>query len=170
MTALDLIALLELRPLPVEGGYYRETWRSSQRVPVSREGGRAISGRSAGTAIYYLLTDDPDSFSALHRLPIDELYHFYQGDAVEQVRLYPDGRDEVVVLGPNLAAGQSVQSVVPAGVWQGTRLQAGGRWALLGTTMAPGFDAADYEPASRSILTARYPAAAALIRALTRRG
>jgi uncharacterized protein len=151
VTAEDIIRLLDLAPLPVEGGYYRETWRSS-----------------AGTAIYYLLTAAPDSFSALHRLPIDEVFHFYVGDPIEQLRLHRDGRVEPVVMGGDLAAGQVVQSVVPAGVWQGARLRAGGRFALMGTTMAPGFEPQHYEAGERAALIERYPSAAALITALTR--
>ena len=79
-----------------------------------------------GTAIYYLVTDAADGFSALHRLPTDEVYHFYLGDPVEQLLLHPDGRSEVVMLGPDLAAGQHVQHVAPRDAWQGTRLRDGG--------------------------------------------
>jgi uncharacterized protein len=151
VTADDIIHLLGLAPLPVEGGYYRETWRSS-----------------AGTAIYYLLTSSADSFSAMHRLPIDEVFHFYLGDAVEQLRLHPDGRTDTVVIGADLARGQVVQTVVPAGVWQGSRLRAGGRFALMGTTMAPGFEPRHYEAGARAELIGRYPSATAMITSLTR--
>ncbi len=151
MTARDIIDALHLVPLPIEGGYYRETWRSD-----------------AGSAIYYLLTDEPDSFSALHRLPTDEVYHFYLGDPVEQWRLHPHGQVERVVLGSSIRAGQHVQSVAPAGVWQGSRLCAGGRVALLGTTMAPGFDARGYEHGDRTALLDAFPQAADVIHALTR--
>ena len=98
----------------------------------------------------------------------DEVYHFYLGDPVEQLLLHPDGRSEVVMLGPDLAAGQRVQHVAPRDTWQGTRLRDGGTWALLGTTMAPGFDAADYEAGDRAALCAAYPHEAARIVALTR--
>lgn len=152
LTAARLIELLGLEPLPVEGGHYRETWRSP-----------------AGSAIYYLLTDEPDSFSALHRLPTDEVYHFYLGDPVEMLMLQEGGRMENVTLGPDVAAGQRVQHVVPRGVWQGSRLRAGGRFALLGTTMAPGFVPQDYECGVRDALVAAYPSAAEAIRRLTRR-
>jgi len=151
LTAARLIELLRLEPLPVEGGHFRQTWRSD-----------------AGTAIYYLLSDDPDSFSAMHRLPTDEIYHFYLGDPVEMLLLHPDGRTENLTLGPDLLNGQHVQCVVPHGAWQGSRLRDGGRFALLGTTMAPGFDPSGYEGGSRERLIAEYPAAAAAVRRLTR--
>src|SRR5947209_730779 len=136
LTADQLVALLGLRPQPVEGGYYRETHRAALTLP---------GGKTASTAIYYLLT--PDTVSALHRLPADEVYHFYLGDPVELLLLGPEpGAGRVVVLGPDLLGGQCVQAVVPAGVWQGSALRPGGAFALLGTTMAPGFEFADYEP------------------------
>jgi uncharacterized protein len=153
VTADEIIQLLDLAPLPIEGGYYRETWRSD-----------------AGTAIFYLLTGQRDSFSAMHRLPTDEIFHFYVGDPVEQLRLHSDGRTELVVMGPALDAGHHVQTVVPGGVWQGSRLRPGGRFALMGTTMAPGFEPQHYEAGGRADLVREYPAAAELIEQLTRPG
>jgi predicted cupin superfamily sugar epimerase len=168
LTAEFLIDALGLSPLPLEGGWFRQTWVADGELP--REALPARYGRSkpAGTAIYYLLTGDPDSFSALHRLPTDEVYHFYLGDPVEQLLLHPDGRGEIVVLGSDLAAGERVQHVAPHGSWQGSRLRDGGRVALMGTTMAPGFHVEDYEGGDRAALTVRYPAFAVMIRALTR--
>lgn len=149
MQAEELIRFLNLQPLPQEGGWYRETYRSAQ--PFS------TAGRSAGTAIYYLLT--PDTFSALHRLPTDEVFHFYLGDPVDMLQLGPAPEDggRIITLGPDLFAGQQVQTVVPAGVWQGSILRAGGAFALMGTTMAPGFDFADYEAADRDALMKQFP-------------
>jgi hypothetical protein len=168
MTAEEVIRALGLAPLPVEGGYYRETWRSSDVLAARALDARYGGDKPAGTAIYYLLTDDPDSFSALHRLPTDEVYHFYLGDPVHQWRVHPDGRVEQVVLGPSILDGQVVQSVAPRGVWQGSRLCPGGRFALLGTTMAPGFDPGDYEPGVRRTLVEAFPAARDIVIALTR--
>lgn len=141
----DLIAALDLKPHP-EGGYYRETYRSNK---VAGEPVRALS-----TAIYYLLV--PDTFSELHRLTADEIFHFYLGDTVEMLQLFEDGSSNVVKLGQNLAAGEQLQVVLPAGVWFGSRLVAGGSFALMGTTVAPGFDFADYERGSRAELIAQY--------------
>ncbi|GIW79322.1 MAG: cupin [Gemmatales bacterium] len=165
MTAEEIMHLLNLKPLPLEGGYYRETYRSAD-VLAAGTLERFAKAKAVCTAIYYLLT--PETFSALHRLPTDEVYHFYLGDAVELVQLLPDGKLETVTLGPDLANGQQVQAVVPRGVWQGSRLRAGGRFALMGTTMAPGFDFDDYEPGEREKLLVHYPGASDWIEALTR--
>jgi predicted cupin superfamily sugar epimerase len=160
-SAHELIELLGLVPLPREGGFYRETYRSTLRVPgLTPEG----PDKSAGTAIYYLLT--PDTCSALHRLPTDEVYHFYLGDPVRLLMLGFDG-GRVVELGTDLRSGQRPQVVVPAGVWQGSCLAPGGGVALLGTTMAPGFDFSDYEPGDRATLSRAHPGFADLIRRLT---
>lgn len=170
MTARQLIEHLKLVPLPVEGGYFRQTYRSEETLARSALPGRYGSERAFGTAIYYLLSDELDCFSALHRLPTEEVYHFYLGNPVELLLLQADGRSARVELGQDLLAGQRVQFVVPRGVWQGSRLQAGGQWALLGTTMAPGYDPSDYEGGEREELIRRYPREAELIRALTRVG
>lgn len=164
MTADDVIALLKLEPHPVEGGFFRETYRSAATLPgeVLPDHGR---DRSASTAIYYLLT--PKTVSALHRLPGDEVFHFYLGDPVTMLQLWPDGSTKTVTIGNDLANGHQPQLVVPAGVWQGSVLQDGGTFALLGATMAPGFDFADYVAGLRDELTARYPEAKGMIGRLT---
>lgn len=155
MTAEEVIAALGLRPLPLEGGYFRETYRSAGRGP---------DGKSAGTAIYYLLT--PDTCSLLHRLPTDEVYHFYLGDAVELLLLGRDG-GKIVKLGNRLEEGEVPQLVVAAGVWQGSSLKSGGKFALMGTTMAPGFEFTEWEGGVRGSLQAAHPAFAERIRLLT---
>ena len=159
MTADEVIAHLELQPHPVEGGFFRETYRSPETLP------RAGAMRSVSTAIYYLLT--PKTVSALHRLPGDEVFHFYAGDPVRMLQLWPDGSTRTLTLGTELKAGQVPQLVVPGGVWQGSVLIEGGLWALLGATMAPGFDYADYASGDRAGLAARYPAEAKMIGRLT---
>jgi predicted cupin superfamily sugar epimerase len=168
LTADRLIELLDLRPLRPEGGYFRQTYLSDETIGAEALPGRYGRAKPFGAAIYYLLTDDPDSFSALHGLPTEEIYHFYLGDPVELLMLHPDGRGEPVILGHDLLNGQRVQHVVPRGVWQGSRLVHGGRVALMGTTMAPGYDEQDYTPGVREELIARYPTQADRIRALTR--
>jgi uncharacterized protein len=159
MTAEEVIDLLRLQPHPVEGGYFRETYRSAESL------WRVGTERSVSTAIYYLLT--PQTVSAMHRLPGDEVFHFYLGDPVRMLQLWPDGSTRTLTLGTDMNAGQVPQLVVPGGVWQGSVLVEGGRFALLGATMAPGFDYADYEAGERGELTARYPAVAATIERLT---
>jgi len=160
-----LIELLGLVPLPIEGGYFRQTYVADQRVSRTALSGRYTHDKPFGSAIYYLLHDD--HFSAMHRLLTDEIYHFYLGDPVEMLLLYPDGSHAVQRLGPDLEAGQQVQFTVPAGVWQGAHVLAGGRYALLGTTMAPAYDPSDFELGDRPALIGQYPAIATLITALT---
>lgn len=161
MTAEDLIRQLKLEPHPAEGGYFVETYRSL--LPIPAHG----SMRAASTCIFYLLT--PDTCSALHRLASDEIFHFYLGDPVEMLLLHPDGRGEEIVLGQDLTAGQRLQVVVPLGVWQGARLRDGGRYALMGCTVAPGFDYRDYEHGRPATLAAQYPAWHKQIERLSRR-
>jgi hypothetical protein len=160
MTADEIKSLLNLEPHPIEGGHFRRTYTSAGTLELPR------GTRSIGTAIYYLL--EPGTFSEMHVLDSDEMFHFYLGDPVEMLQLHPDGSSATYILGPNLAAGQHVQLTVPAGVWQGTRLIGNGNVALLGCTVTPGFDFADYRNASYEELAAKWPAEASRIKALTR--
>lgn len=125
-------------------------------------------GRSLSSAIIALVTDDPATFSDMHRLPTDELWLFHLGDPIELLLLHPDGRDELVILGPDVLDGQEIQHVVPAGTWMGARLRAGGEYGVWGNTMAPGYALSDFEGATASDLIARWPHRADLIAALTR--
>jgi predicted cupin superfamily sugar epimerase len=168
LTAEKLIELLDLKPLPMEGGFFRETYRAEETFSPAQLPARYPSARSFSTAIYYLLTSAPGCFSALHRVASDEVFHFYVGDAVEMLLLNPEGTWQRVELGNDLLRGERPQLVVPRGVWQGARVAAGGSFALLGTTVAPGFDAEDFELGAREELLRRYPQAAELIAALTR--
>lgn len=104
----------------------------------------------------------------MHRLPTDEIWHFYLGDPVELLLLYPDGRDELVTLGQDLVSGQYVQFVVPAGVWMGARLRLGGEYGLFGNTMSPGFTLEDFELPDTRALIHQFSHRADLIRAMTR--
>ncbi|MCZ7545509.1 MAG: cupin domain-containing protein [Anaerolineae bacterium] len=165
MTADDIIKLLKLIPLPGEGGLYGESYRASEVIPRHALPSRYTSDKEFATAMYYLLT--PDTFSALHRLPTDEVYHFYLGDPVEMLQLHPDGGSEVITLGPRIAQGQRVQTVVRRGVWQGSYLTDGGAFALLGTTVAPAYDFSDYVGGERAALVAQYSDRADLITRLT---
>ena len=141
LSAQEVIEYLGLRPLEGEGGYYRETWSMPGEPP---------GPDPQGTAIIYLVTRE--SWSALHRLSYDEVFHFYLGDPCQMVMAREPGEFEELTLGPAITAGQRVQHVVPAGWWQGTQLAQGGRWALLGTTMAPGFRPDIFELADASML------------------
>ncbi|WP_030991164.1 cupin domain-containing protein [Streptomyces sp. NRRL WC-3744] len=152
----ELIAHYDLEPIPREGGLFRRTWAGPTRP----------DGRPEGSAIVALLT--ADDFSALHRLPFAETWHFYLGDPLQLLLLAPDGTTRTPVLGPGLRAGQHLQLTVPARTWMGARVAAGGAWTFFGCTMAPGFTYPDYEHGDAADLTARYPAEAALITRLCR--
>lgn len=166
MTADELKARLNLAPHPREGGYFIQTWKSAETIPKSALDAHYSGDRAAGTAIYYLL--EPGTFSEMHRLVSDEVFHFYLGDPVEMLQLWPDGSSGTVILGSDLTAGMTVQTVVAKNVWQGSRLMPGGRLALLGCTVSPGFDYADYEAAGREELIRGWPKERALIEVLTR--
>ncbi|MFD7815357.1 cupin domain-containing protein [Streptomyces sp. NPDC059785] len=166
MTPEDLVAHYGLEPIPREGGRFRQTWAGPERR----------DGRPEGTAIVALLTSAPDDFSALHRLPADETWHFYLGAPLDMLLLLPDGATRTVVLGPDVFAGQHIQYTVPAGTWMGARVaQSGasgeggaGAWSFFGCTMAPGFIPEGYEHGVAAELIARYPDAAAHITELSR--
>ena len=140
-----------MTPLPVEATFFVNTYRSA----VELESGGPIG--SAGIGLY---CDDPPSRSLFHRLEFDEVWHFYGGDPIRLVLLHPDGRDQEVVLGGDVLAGQHVQYVIPARVWQAGELVPGGAWGLFGCTMAPGFTSACFEGGRIDDLAAAYPARA----------
>ncbi|HTU81901.1 MAG TPA: cupin domain-containing protein [Candidatus Acidoferrales bacterium] len=151
--ALRLIQALDLRPHP-EGGFFRETYRCE----------RALQDRSLCTAIYFLVT--AHNPSRMHRVASDEIWHFYCGDALEMLQL-DETSSRTLLVGPNVEAGERPQALVPAGVWQGVRVTPGGTFALVGATVSPGFDFADFEMGERAALIAAHPEQAALIEALT---
>lgn len=162
MTARDIIQALGLEPHP-ERGFYRETYRAPAQVHSPAHG----ATRAASTAIYFLITaHQPATF--LHRLASDEVFHLYDGGPLEILRLFPDGTWDVAVLGRDLGAGERPQIVIPAGTWFGTELRAGVSHCLVGCTVAPGFEFADFDLAQGPELEARYPAAADRIRRMSR--
>lgn len=162
-SAAEVVAVLGLEPLDQEGGYFRRTLEAPLYVRPDGEGDTRLRAYSA---IYSLFT--PDDFSALHVLDRDEIWCWHAGDALESLRLHPDGSGEWVTLGPDLAAGQQLQNVVPAQDWQGTRLAPGGRWALVSCIVAPEFVWDSFVLADRAELTVGYPDWADGIAALTR--
>jgi predicted cupin superfamily sugar epimerase len=162
-TAEDLIRRLNLQPHPKEGGFFHETYRCDESptgLPT-----RYVGPRVLGTCIYYLLT--PNTFSALHRLASDEIFHFYLGDPVRMLQLAPDGSGRTLILGSDVLHEQEPQVIVPRDVWQGSLLEPGGKFALLGCTVAPGFEYVDYEHGDRAELTRSYPQFEEWIRRLT---
>jgi predicted cupin superfamily sugar epimerase len=167
ISAEEIIEYLGMKPHPEEGGYFAETYRSDEVIPKNALPHRYGYKRSFATAIFYLLTSD--TFSALHRLESDEIFHFYLGDPVTMLQLRPDGSTLVLTLGQDIFDGQQLQVVVPHGSWQGAFLNEGGSFALLGCTVAPGFDYNDYETGSRGDLIKEYPEQHELIARLTPR-
>ncbi len=156
-TAAEVARLLRLEPLAEEGGYFRRTAESALILP---------GGQRAWSAIYSLIT--PEGFSAMHRLATDEIWCFHAGDPLESLRLRPAGDGDWVKLGLNVAAGEHPQDVVPAQVWQGTRLAPGGRWALASCVVVPEFVWTDFALGERAALSAAWPGFAEGILALTR--
>jgi hypothetical protein len=166
MTADEVKKILGLKPHPCEGGFYRRTYESGERVePSAFAQGRYDGPRFTGTAIYYLL--EPGTFSEMHRLRSDEIFHFYAGDAVEMLQLHDGGRGEIIRIGNRLDQHERPQVLAPRNIWQGSRLVPGGDWALLGCTVSPGFEFEDYETGVRSALCAGWPEFAGLIHSLT---
>jgi len=183
--AQRIVDLLGLVPLPDEGGYFRETYRSGEKIPSQALPGRYESrdcGRSHSTQIYFLLA--PGVVSLMHLVQSDEVFHHYAGDSVEQLHIFPDGSTNVVTIGSDLERGERPQMVVPRGVWQGCRIQcrsgspdtsgiigASAGYALLGCTVSPGFEWADFRLGTREEMLALCPNAdakvAGLIDALT---
>ena len=157
---LRLIAALGLEPHP-EGGYYRETFRSPERV----EKAPGVV-RNASTAVYFLLP--AGTFSAWHRVSSDEAWHHYAGDPVDLHLLDDREGHRKIRLGPDVLGGEVPQYVVPAGTYQAA-IPAGARYALCGCTVAPGFDFADFDMPTRGDLGAAFPAARSMVEALTRR-
>ncbi|HEY0759109.1 MAG TPA: cupin domain-containing protein [Acidisarcina sp.] len=171
MKADELKALLGLSPHPREGGCFLRTWESPLMLPRGALPARYKGDRLCGTAIYYLL--EPNTFSEMHRLQSDEVFHFYTGAPVEMLQLRPDGGSSVATLGLDFNAGMRPQIVVPQGVWQGSRIITGSAeanldFSLLGCTVSPGFEFEDYEAGNREHLVRLYPQHAAMIEALTR--
>ena len=161
--AARLVAKLGMAPLPGEGGFFAPSWMS----PRKGSGGRAI-----GSAILFLITEG--DFSALHRLGMDEIWHFSAGDPAELVLLDPrDGSCRVGILGPDVEAGHAPQAVVPAGQWQGARILPGSRpgargWTLFSCVVLPAWDEGEFELGRREALVREYPGHAEIVRALTR--
>jgi len=163
--AATLVRDLRLEPHP-EGGYFRETYRSSgtfnrEGLPVFFRGDRAFS-----TAIYFLL--EGRQFSAFHRIPSDECWHFYQGVPLHIYILQPSGELDVIRLGNDPGKGELFQAVVPAGCWFASRPASREGYTLVGCTVSPGFDFEDFEMGEAAFLAERFPDHETLIRELCR--
>ncbi|MFO7982431.1 MAG: cupin domain-containing protein [Desulfuromonadales bacterium] len=162
----DYIQALDLQPHP-EGGWFRETYRAGEDISEQGLPSRYEGSRPMATGIYFLLTSD--TFSALHRLKSDEQWHFYAGDPLTVHIFEPEGEYRIVRLGDDPDRNESFQAVVPAGCWFGATVDGGAdAFALVGCTVAPGFDFEDFEMGRCDELVPRYPRHRALIERLTR--
>ena len=168
LSAKEIIEHLGLQPLPIEGGYFSITYTSNEQIQPGALPERYANARAMGGAIYFFET--VEQFSAMHRLPTDELYYYHYGDAMEMLFLYPDGDGETRILGPDLQAGQQPQILAPRDCCHGSRPLAGGEYgfSLGSTSMAPGYDESDPDFPGRDELIGAYPEFSSLIEALTR--
>ena len=166
-TAKYWITKLALQPHP-EGGYFREIYRSAERIPATALPTRYRGPRHFSTSIYFLLA--ATQISTLHRLASDEQWHFYDGSALLLAMIAPDGTSRQVRLGQRATAGEQFQAVIPAGTWMGARLARHRGYALIGCTVAPGFEFKDFATGQRSDLLEQFPRHRKLITALTRTG
>jgi len=156
---------LGLVPHP-EGGYYRQTYRAELTVEKAALPPAFGGSRAVATAIYFLL--EGTDFSAFHRLRSDEMWHFYAGGTLAVHVIGDDGQHSEILLGSNAEAGEVFQAVVKAGCWFGSRVRPPRSFALVGCTVAPGFDFADFELGKRHDLVRQYPQHREVIERLTR--
>jgi hypothetical protein len=163
--ARQVIDHFGMQPLPREGGWYVETYRTAEKIARAGLDIRYAGDRCHSTAILYLLT--ADTCSKMHRVKSDEIFHYHLGDSVKMLWLCPDGSSRDIIIGPDILTGQQVQVVVPHNVWQGARLINGGAWCLMSCTVAPGFEFDDYEHGDYEKLIHRWPDCAAEIKLLT---
>lgn len=161
----SLIKNLELTPHP-EGGYFKETYRSTGSIPKEVLKETCNGDRSYSTGIYFLLTSD--TFSALHRIKQDEMWHFYDGGPLNVHVITPKGEYYTITLGRDFENGEVPQAVVPAGAWFGASVKHENDFAFVGCTVSPGFDFLDFELAKEKDLLIQYPKHKSIIKALTR--
>ena len=159
------IEQLELLPHP-EGGYYKEMYRSNVVLPKASLPKAFTGDRNVCTGIYYLL--EAGDFSAFHRIASDEMWHFYAGEALEIFELTSAGELRIHQLGNDPSRGQSLQLVIPAGNWFASRPAIATSYSLVGCTVSPGFDFADFEMAERENLRAQFPEHHGIFDELTR--
>jgi uncharacterized protein len=159
------IEKLQLEPHP-EGGYFREIYRSSEQLPVAALPPRYQGPRCFGTSIYFLLKGD--QVSCLHRLQSDEIWHFYAGAGLTLYLIDPEGTLQTVKLGDDPEQDENFSAIVPAGCWFGGRANVGDSYTLLGCTVAPGFDFADFELGERQGLLDHYPQHCKIVKQLTK--
>lgn len=143
-----LIEHFKFQSLPIEGTLFASTYRSAESLP---------NGKPYGTGMIGMYCHEPRSVSYFHKLTVDEMWHFYGGDPLRLILLYPNGSSRTVILGNEPLKGQQVQFVIPAGVWQAGYCEDGGRYSLFGCTLAPGFTGDIFTGGTQAELLKRYP-------------
>jgi predicted cupin superfamily sugar epimerase len=165
-TAAYWIEKLNLIEHP-EGGYFREIYRSEETIPGEHLPERFTGPRAFSTSIYYLL--EGNDFSSFHRLRSDEIWHFYTGGSLTIYIINSQGVLSQIFLGPNFDIGEVFQAVVPAGCWFAAQPNHIRSFTLVGCTVAPGFDFADFELGGRGELIKKFPQHKTIIEKFTRR-
>ena len=166
MTSLQtVIKSLRLKPHP-EGGYFRETYRSTGEISRENLGAEYSGKRNYSTCIYFLLTSE--SFSAFHRIVQDEIWHFYEGSPISFHMISPKGEYSGVIIGSSLDEGQVPQCVIPCGTWFAACVTDNNAYSLVGCTVSPGFNFDDFELGNRKELLTRFPQHSSVIMELTR--
>lgn len=161
----EIITKLDLKPHP-EGGYFRETYRATEEIDSHALPDPFPGNRSYSTCIYFLLTSG--NFSAFHKINQDEVWHFYDGAPVELHIISPEGQHSTHIVGRDLENGQTPQLVVPAHHWFASKVLDDADYSLVGCTVAPGFDFADFTLANRNELSREFPQHKKLIESFTR--
>ncbi|GAB5400028.1 MAG: cupin domain-containing protein [Aureisphaera sp.] len=160
-----IIDTLQLQPHP-EGGYFKETYRNPNTIPVSELGNEYSGERNYATSIYFLLTQG--NFSAFHKIVQDEQWHFYDGATLWLHIISPEGDYQKICIGKDLVKGEVPQYTVPGGYWFGAEVSEGGAFSLVGCTVAPGFDFSDFQMPSQKVLLNTFPEHKEIIQKLTR--
>jgi predicted cupin superfamily sugar epimerase len=160
-----LVNKLKLEPHP-EGGYFKEVYRSSDIITHKALPEGFLGDRTIATAIYFLI--EKNNFSALHKIKSDETWHFYYGDALEVIEIDENGVLKYTAIGNNLLAGETFQYTVKANTWFGSRVKSGGKFSLVGCTVAPGFDFNDFELGKKEDLLKLFPQHQKVIVEMTR--
>ncbi|MCA9730617.1 MAG: cupin domain-containing protein [Deferribacteres bacterium] len=149
-----------------EGGYFRETYRAEEKIAHRALPDRFNGDRNYSTAIHFLLKGNQKSL--FHRIQADEMWHFYSGSALTIHVITPDGKYSTLPLGPDAESGQCFQQLVPANTWFGATVNDSSSFSLVGCTVAPGFDFADFEFGNKNWLIKLCPAQKSLIESLTK--
>lgn len=165
MTVDLLVKELNLIPHP-EGGYYKETYRSSLKISSSCLPESFSGDRNIATGIYFLI--EKGNFSALHKIKSDETWHFYFGEALDVIEINEEGVLKITSIGSNIPQGEIFQYTVKANTWFGSRVKENGNMSLVGCTVYPGFDFNDFELAKRQELIQLFPHHSKIITELTR--